>query len=194
MSIRQIRVKQFKALSDPGPIELRPLTLLVGPNSSGKSSVIQALLMMKQTAESTDVEIPLVTEAPGAHAHMGHYRDFVHGHRLSSQIELEIVFEGRMRGRVLRGSPQSPTSETCRLGARFSYRAQRRQRIVPTESWIEIPENKTGIRDCRLFPTPSVASRTRTTASTFRPYPQSPSRVYISYASSPGTYSAYLNH
>ena len=147
MSIRQIRVKQFKALSDPGPIELRPLTLLVGPNSSGKSSVIQALLMMKQTAESTDVEIPLVTEAPGAHAHMGHYRDFVHGHRLSSQIELEIVFEGRMRGRVLRGSPQSPTSETCRLGARFSYRAQRRQRIVPTESWIEIPERRA--RACR---------------------------------------------
>jgi predicted ATPase len=46
------RVQNFKAFQDTGPIDLAPLTLLSGVNSAGKSSLIQMLLLLKQTLES----------------------------------------------------------------------------------------------------------------------------------------------
>ncbi len=47
--INAISVTGFKSLAEGHPIEIRPLTILAGANSSGKSSIMQPLLMMKQT-------------------------------------------------------------------------------------------------------------------------------------------------
>jgi hypothetical protein len=46
--------KNFKAWPDSGEIRLAPLTVLFGPNSAGKTSIPQLLLMLKQTAASPD--------------------------------------------------------------------------------------------------------------------------------------------
>jgi len=47
-----IRLENFKGFGPGSPwIELRDLTLLLGPNSSGKSTIVQALLMVAQTWE-----------------------------------------------------------------------------------------------------------------------------------------------
>jgi hypothetical protein len=50
--IAEITVAGFKSLRDEQRIEVRPLTILAGPNSSGKSSLMQPLLLLKQTLES----------------------------------------------------------------------------------------------------------------------------------------------
>lgn len=50
--ITSIEVEGFKSLGDRSKIEVRPLTILAGANSSGKSSIMQPLLMMKQTLEA----------------------------------------------------------------------------------------------------------------------------------------------
>jgi AAA15 family ATPase/GTPase len=50
--ITRIEVEGFKSLYDRSSIEIRPLTILAGANSSGKSSIMQPLLMMKQTLEA----------------------------------------------------------------------------------------------------------------------------------------------
>ena len=46
--IEHIRLKRFKGFKDSGPITIKPLTLLCGTNSSGKSTIIQSLLLLKQ--------------------------------------------------------------------------------------------------------------------------------------------------
>jgi hypothetical protein len=51
--ITRISVKGFKSLAEECSIEIRPLTILAGANSSGKSSIMQPLLMMKQTLEAS---------------------------------------------------------------------------------------------------------------------------------------------
>ncbi|MGI4743989.1 MAG: AAA family ATPase [Janthinobacterium lividum] len=51
MLIEQIQVKGYKSLVDV-TLHVRPLTLLAGTNSSGKSSVMQPLLLIKQTMEA----------------------------------------------------------------------------------------------------------------------------------------------
>jgi len=49
--ITKISVKGFKSLAKETSIEIKPLTILAGSNNSGKSSIMQPLLMMKQTIE-----------------------------------------------------------------------------------------------------------------------------------------------
>src|SRR5271154_3991140 len=49
--ITRIAVEGFKSISKKQSIEIAPLTILAGANSSGKSSIMQPLLMLKQTLE-----------------------------------------------------------------------------------------------------------------------------------------------
>ncbi len=51
--ISRITVCNFKSIGQEQSIEIRPLTLLAGANSSGKSSMMQPLLLLKQTLEAS---------------------------------------------------------------------------------------------------------------------------------------------
>src|SRR5947209_17837653 len=50
--ITRIDVRGFKSINREQAIEIRPLTILAGANSSGKSSMMQPLLLLKQTLEA----------------------------------------------------------------------------------------------------------------------------------------------
>jgi len=51
--ITHITVAGYKSISQEQNIEIRPLTILAGANSSGKSSIMQPLLLLKQTLEAS---------------------------------------------------------------------------------------------------------------------------------------------
>lgn len=47
--ISRVSIKNFKSIGDPGvDLELKPLTLLVGPNGGGKSSILEAIAVASQ--------------------------------------------------------------------------------------------------------------------------------------------------
>jgi predicted ATPase len=52
--LTQLRIRNFKAWQDTGNIRLAPLTVFFGTNSSGKTSLLQFLLMLQQTVQSPD--------------------------------------------------------------------------------------------------------------------------------------------
>src|SRR5919205_44086 len=62
--ITQLTVGGFKSIRDQQSIEIRPLTILAGANSSGKSSIMQPLLLLKQTLEATYDPGPLLLNGP----------------------------------------------------------------------------------------------------------------------------------
>ncbi len=55
-----IEVAGFKSIGTPTRVEMRPITLLAGANSSGKSSIFQPLLLLKQSLEVTYSADPIV--------------------------------------------------------------------------------------------------------------------------------------
>src|SRR5437667_7373510 len=65
-AIAEILVAGFKSISDEQRIEIRPLTVLAGANSSGKSSMMQPLLLLKQTLEASFDPGPLWLHGPNA--------------------------------------------------------------------------------------------------------------------------------
>ena len=82
-------MKNFKSLHD-AQFELKPITLLIGPNNSGKSSFISLLTALKQTLSSRSDKSPLILEGPLVQ--LGSYRDVVYGHNIENEIEVELTF------------------------------------------------------------------------------------------------------
>lgn len=52
--LTRLQFQNFKSWIDVGAMRMAPITGLFGPNSSGKTSIIQLLLLLKQTVESSD--------------------------------------------------------------------------------------------------------------------------------------------
>ena len=63
-AISRIAVSGFKSIHTRQAIEIRPLTILAGANSSGKSSMMQTLLLLKQTLEAPYDPGPLLIYGP----------------------------------------------------------------------------------------------------------------------------------
>ena len=57
----EIRWQNFRGFADTGWLVLPPLTVLIGPNNAGKSSIIAPMLLLNQTMLSRDASTPLVT-------------------------------------------------------------------------------------------------------------------------------------
>jgi predicted ATPase len=58
--IKQWRVTRFKSVRDPLSVSFSALTVLAGTNSSGKSSLIQSILLVAQTLATPISTIPIV--------------------------------------------------------------------------------------------------------------------------------------
>jgi len=88
--IKELWIENFKAIGAQQKIPLAPITLIFGPNNSGKSSIMQSLLVMKQTLELG--RSALFTQ--GDMVDVGMFRDFVHMHEESRTVKLGLVSDG----------------------------------------------------------------------------------------------------
>jgi len=84
----RVRWQNYRGFADTGWLEIRPMTVLLGLNGTGKSSVIQPLLLLRQTLENADRSVPLMTT--GEHVNAGSFRDFVHRHETNRAISFDI--------------------------------------------------------------------------------------------------------
>jgi AAA15 family ATPase/GTPase len=50
--ITNIRLSNFRGFEEEVSVRIRPITVLIGRNSAGKSSLIKFLQMLRQTLES----------------------------------------------------------------------------------------------------------------------------------------------
>ena len=88
--ITHIRMKNFKSWADSGEVELAPLTGFFGTNSSGKSSLLQMLLLLKQTAEQEDAKEVIFFGNNGSYVNLGNFHEVIHGHKRELDLELQF--------------------------------------------------------------------------------------------------------
>lgn len=88
--LTKFRLRNFRCFEDTGEMDLRPLTLFVGPNSSGKSSILHLLLALKQTVESRDINTAFVPNDNWVR--LGAYHDFIYRHDFQRELEVELEF------------------------------------------------------------------------------------------------------
>jgi hypothetical protein len=83
--LTSIAIENFKAIRERVSFELKPITLLFGPNSSGKSSIIHALHYAREVFERHNLD-PDQTVVGGKFIDLGGFRTLVHGHDVSKPV------------------------------------------------------------------------------------------------------------
>ena len=87
MLIDSLGLKNFKCFEELD-VKFAPITLLTGANSSGKSSLINAILAVLQTEQ-----FPLYLSPNGKYAEMGGMKDIIFNNDLSNSISIDIEFD-----------------------------------------------------------------------------------------------------
>ncbi len=75
--LKAIELENFKAFGERCRIELAPITLISGENSAGKSSILQALNLLKQTRESRDHGALLMPRTEGGIVELGGFQELL---------------------------------------------------------------------------------------------------------------------
>lgn len=86
-----IEIENFKAFGERQRIEFRPITLLFGPNSGGKSSVSHALHYLREVIVEGNLDAHR-TWSGGDVLDLGGIRNFVHGRQPGTAIRFKAEF------------------------------------------------------------------------------------------------------
>jgi hypothetical protein len=84
------RWRNFRSLEDTGWLTLRPLTVILGPNNSGKTSLIAPFLLLQQTLDSEDSSTALLTKGPLLD--FGLFTDLVRNHDQEAVVTLDLCW------------------------------------------------------------------------------------------------------
>lgn len=93
--ITELSFKNFKSWKQIKKMRFAPITGLFGTNSSGKTSVLQLLLMIKQTVESTDRLQVLDFGNEKSPANLGSFHDVVYSHETEGKLDWDIQWKLR---------------------------------------------------------------------------------------------------
>jgi predicted ATPase len=85
--INKISLKNFKAFEN-AEIEIKPITILVGPNNGGKTSVIQSILLIQQTLRGSGNEVLNIN---GPLVNLGDFKGLVN--QKSKEKEMGFKFD-----------------------------------------------------------------------------------------------------
>ncbi|WP_180868325.1 AAA family ATPase [Stenotrophomonas maltophilia] len=119
------KLERFKSVVDPIELSLSPLTLFTGANSSGKSSIIQSMLLTAQSLQSSLPNRQIVLN--GHMARLGSFGDLVSFSEVDGEIfvgfELEAPSDKRFTGNGYLSQGFSPFNRTNLgpLGMEFSF-------------------------------------------------------------------------
>src|SRR5436190_20167019 len=94
--LTQLRIQNFKSWRDTGQMRFAPLTGFFGPNSSGKTSILQFLLMLKQTVESNQrsqvLELGNNPASRGFYVNLGTFTDITFQKQVPGKISFELTW------------------------------------------------------------------------------------------------------
>ena len=92
MPISSITIENFKGIKNPVRVDFKPITLLFGPNSAGKSTIVQALHYALEIFERHNLD-PDRTSIGGKAVDLGGFETLVYNHDVSQSIRLKIELD-----------------------------------------------------------------------------------------------------
>ena len=92
--ITELSVQDFKSWRDTGKLQIAPLTGFFGANSSGKTSILQTLLMLKQTVERPpDWNGVIDFGDDGSLVNLGSFDDLIHQHKRDIPLKISLSWK-----------------------------------------------------------------------------------------------------
>ena len=101
--LHALELENFKAFGKRAHIPVAPITLIFGENSAGKSTILQALYLLKQTLERRDTGDLLLARTPNHIVNLGSFQEMLFDHDLERtlSIRVETLVDRRYLSRLL---------------------------------------------------------------------------------------------
>lgn len=138
--IESFRLINFRGFEDSGPIRIAPITVLVGENSSGKSSIVQSLLLLKQSLiqprRRMDELARIILDGPDTQ--LGNYADLVYKHETDRHVGITFTVapdKNKTRPSILFSPPivGSSAFEDRFARLRYAQHPVRRRTVIGLE-------------------------------------------------------------
>ena len=97
---KRLELENFRAFGSRSRIEFAPITLIYGQNSAGKSSVLNALNLLKQTRMSRDHGALLLPRAERGLVDLGSFHEILHDHDAKKVLTIRVDLEAPHRRRA----------------------------------------------------------------------------------------------
>lgn len=88
--LTNLTLENFKAFQKLDDLKIKPITILCGTNSCGKSSILQSILLLKQTLESKNLNQSLLLN--GRLIKLGYFQDVIFRKNLNTPISFSFTF------------------------------------------------------------------------------------------------------
>ncbi|MBE2268303.1 MAG: DUF3696 domain-containing protein [Anaerolinea sp.] len=124
--LRSMRMKNFKSWADTGDIRLAPITGFYGANSSGKTSLLQMLLLMKQTSTLNDPQTDLYLGNADSLVNLGTFHSIAHKHDVNVEVEFALTWDEEYLAYyyVLDGEEDKEVAQNIFAEGRLSFTCQ----------------------------------------------------------------------
>ena len=140
--LQSLQLENFKAFGQRTVVPLAPITILFGQNSSGKSSILQCLNLLKQTRENRDGEALLLPRAENGFSDLGGFQEMVFDHDLgrTMAVRLDVSRPAATRNAWV----PSFVRDIRSFGLEFSFSRRRPEDEITLEGFKVCGEDLTG--------------------------------------------------
>ena len=114
--ISRLMIKNFRSIAESS-IEIKPLTLIVGQNSAGKSSIFSILRLLVQAQGQSD---GLQIELNGVNIELGSFADILRRNSEDNRVEIAFRYQGRKRNFRFSRESGSGDEESLALDVRIA--------------------------------------------------------------------------
>lgn len=98
--ITSLHLGNFKAFAEAQNIPIKPITLIFGANSAGKSSIIHSLALAHEAMRTGELDL-FRTELGGSSIDLGGFRQYIHRRQVSRRMEWGLTLSsGKFAGRL----------------------------------------------------------------------------------------------
>ena len=92
--IAELSTQNFKSWQDTGKLQFAPLTGFFGANNSGKTSILQILLLLKQTVMEENLNFPLNFRVPNnSLVNLGDFDTVIHRHDPTLRLGISVSWK-----------------------------------------------------------------------------------------------------
>ena len=132
--LTRMRLENFKSWKDTGDIKFKPITGFFGPNSSGKTSLFQALLLMKQTIDSPDRGIMFHFGDEKTPVDLGDFESVIHGHDTEHTLKFSLDWNSKRQIAIPNDYFREAVDEGKEIGFKMKIADSRNFLMIPTSA------------------------------------------------------------
>ncbi len=133
MAIDKVYIENFKGIGTGIWLPIKPITVFVGANSSGKSSCIHALSCLSQTLKVPNNSMPLVLDDEYANVHLGRFIEVIHTKSYQDVITLGVSIDKKVPYVVVNEEGE-PKNRKGSIDAVYKFKCSQRTQDIRIES------------------------------------------------------------